>query len=239
MRYRSGTLTSRVIRAATAISVAAIGLVAATTTPALANCSSGSFRAGDFASGVSNAYNVQSQMQTPFSGEISGTGTGRPSAADIYIINGSDFVQVGWYIGQANQLPSTSRPRLFIGEYYPGQSGNELLRAGATLSWGTFYGFEVVRETGNSYTVFLNGVSQFTTRRTHFSSGSPAFNGEVDYNCTVMAARAYRSASPPRSLQYQNSSSGWKYFTDNRFADSGFFSLAVAGDHSTDWAYGG
>jgi hypothetical protein len=40
-------------------------------------------------------------------------------------------------------------------------------------------------------------------------------------------ARAYRNVSPARSLQYQNSSRGWVYFTDNRFASKGYFSVAA------------
>jgi len=238
MPYHLSTLAFRVLRAATAISVVGIGLVAATSTPAYANCSNGSFRAGDDSNGISNAYNIQSQMETPYSGEITGISSSRPSGADIYLINGSDFVQFGWYLGAASQLPYTTTPRMFIGEYYPGQTNNELLRAGPTLSWSTYYRFEIVRASNNNYTVYFQGVSQFTTKRTHFSSGGPGFNGEVDYNCTVMAARAYKNASPPRSLQYQNSSTGWKYFADSRYASSGFYSLS-AGDQATDWAYGG
>ena len=103
------------------------------------------YRGIDVASGVSDARAVQSRIQIPASGTITGLASGRgPSAGDVYLINGSDFVQAGWYVGDSTTgLPYTTTPHFFYGEYYPGQPGNEVLHQGAALSWGAAFTVKV------------------------------------------------------------------------------------------------
>jgi hypothetical protein len=229
------------LTAVCAVLLTTIAVAAAAPSPALAACSSGVFRAGDTANGVSNAKGVRGVLRTPYSGEVAGFGAGKPSAADVAIINGSDFVQWGWYLGSASQLPNVSTPYVFVGEYYPGQTNNELLRQGQALSWNTYYTFEVdFSSTPGTYYFYLNGQYKFSTTRTHFTQGVATFNGETDNTCTSMRARAYASAPPNRTLQYLTFGSGgsvWHYFSDYRWADSGFVSTSVS-DIATDWAYG-
>jgi hypothetical protein len=229
------------VAAASAVLVVAATLAIVTPSAAQAACSTGSFRAGDTANGVTNAKGVKGVLRTPYSGEVSGAGAGKPSAADVYLISGSDFVQWGWYLGSASQLPNVSTPYVFVGEYYPGQTNNELLRQGQALSWNTYYTFEIdFSSTPGTYYFYLNGAYKFSTTRAHFTQGYAAFNGETNNTCTSMRARAYRSSSPNRTLQYLTYGSGgsvWHYFSDYRWADSGFVSTSVS-DIATDWAYG-
>ncbi len=209
--------------------------------PAQAACTSGSFRAGDWANAVSNARGVMGVLKLPAAGEVTGVSSSQASVADVYLINLSDFVQVGWYLGTASQLPTTSTPRMFVGEYYPGQYNGELLRAGPGLSWSSYHTFEIsFTSTAGQYQFFLDGIYRFSTQRSHFSQGNAAFNGEVDSTCVRMEARAYRSVTPARTLEYLtygSQGSYWHYFSDARYASSGFYSVS-AGDTATDYSYG-
>lgn len=80
------------------------------------------------------------------------------SGADVYLIEygGSDFVQVGWYVGQASQLPYTATPRVFFGEAF---LDGELLRPGAASAWGSYHVFKLLYSTSSGYWYFyVDGV---------------------------------------------------------------------------------
>ncbi|WP_328992369.1 hypothetical protein OG394_38970 [Kribbella sp. NBC_01245] len=185
-------------------------------------------------------------LRTPRQDEARGIGTNRPSAADIYIIQGADYVQWGWYLGSASQLPTVSTPHVFVGEYRPGYTNDELLRQGPALAWDTFYLFRIEFTgedglPGQHYRFYFNNTYRFTTTAAHSSWGTAAFNGEVASTCTLMRARAYRSTAPTRVLMYLTYGSGgsvWHFFSDDYFNDPGFFSYD-AGDIATNFAYGG
>ena len=207
-------------------------------TPANAACVTNPYRAGDFAAGVTTAKGVHGVLRTPYSGEVTGAGTNRPSAADIYLISNADFVQLGWYLGSASQLPTVTTPYVFVGEFV---TGGELLRQGQALSWNTYYTFDIeFSSTPGTYYFYVNGQYKFATTTVHAANWQASFTGEVGYNCTTMRGRAYASASPLRTLKYLTSGGGgsvWHYFVDSRFADTGYFSIS-GGDSATDYAYG-
>ena len=120
----------------TTLLVLALALVAGpgmATAADASSCVGGSYRGADFAAGVSSTKGVKGVIQVPRQGEIFGLNYG-PSAGDVYLARGSDFVQVGWLLGTASQLPYSNSPRMFIGEYYPGQTNNEYLRSGPALA---------------------------------------------------------------------------------------------------------
>lgn len=180
----------------------------------------------------------------PDSGEITGISTSQPSAGDIFLTNaGLDFVQVGWYLGSASGLPYTTTPRYFSGEYDP-TTGGEVLLVGPTISFSTYHTF-VIKSNGGAgdYAFYMDSVLRNVTTRNHAYLGHAAFNGEVDNTCVRMGARSYRPSPPLATLQYMTTSSGvttQHYFTDHYYQSSdGIFVSDSAGDHSTDYAYGG
>lgn len=200
------------------------------------------YRGYDVASGVSNATGVYSRIVIPPSGSITGIAQGRASAADIFLINGSDFVQAGWYVGNTDTgLPYTTTPHFWYGEYYPGQPGSELLHQGAALTWGQPFLTRIVpTSTAGQYQVYLNSTLAWTTTRTHSTTAQAGFNGEVNLACVRMEAKATNAPSP--ILQYLTSGS-WHYFVDQRgvqqpSGSSIFFSVS-GGTSASDYSYGG
>ncbi len=224
-----------------------LGLTAAPASAYSCTTTSGGYRAIDQANGVSNAQGVRSTVILPPSGAITGLTSSRgPSAADVYLRNGSDFVQLGWRVGTSTGLPYTTTPRVFFGEYYYGQPNNEVLHDGASLAWGSSHGFEIrFGSTSGSYNFYVDGAYVGTTARSHFSTAVPAFNGEVNFACVRMEAKAAQTGAPTRALQYLtfgSSGSVWSYFSDLRVVQpsgNGMFFSTGAGDIATDYGYGG
>lgn len=205
------------------------------------------YRGYDFASGVTTAKGVKSVIQLPASGIITGVAPGRgPSAADVYLISGADFVQAGWYVGDTSTgLPYTTTPRFWVGEYYPGQPGNEILRAGPALSWGSVHTVTIsFASAAGVYEFYLDGVYKFKTLRVHFNQAQAAFNGEIAYACVRMDARAQRTPAAP-TLQYATFGTGgtsWHNFVDSRgTVTSGGVTIVStsAGSTASDYSYGG
>lgn len=205
------------------------------------------YRGYDFASGVSNANQVQGVITLPAAGSITGVSSSHgPSAADVYMISGSDYVQAGWYVGSTGTgLPYTTTPRFWVGEYYPGKPGNEVLRAGGTLSWGSAHTVRITfSATKGQFQFYLDGIYKFDTlTNNHFSTASPSFDGEIDYACIRMEARAINGTA--HSLQYATfGSTGvvWHWFVDQRGAQTAngvTIVSASGGTTATDYSYGG
>ncbi|HET7173109.1 MAG TPA: hypothetical protein VFI30_02385 [Nocardioidaceae bacterium] len=184
---------------------------------------------------------MRGRLRTPFSGEITGAGSDKPSAGDITLIDTSTggFVQFGWYLGSASGLPTVSTPHLFVGENIPGTTG-EALQGEAGVGWGTYNLFSIQERSPGYYGFYLNGTYWFSTTYKHFNSGDARAVGEVDNDCTVMAARAFEPSPPNRTLQYRTQNTSgyqWNYFLDHRYASAGFESVPVS-DIATDYAYG-
>lgn len=54
-------------------------------------------------------------LYAPTSDEVADYGTDKPDMGDIYIITSAGgFVQFGWYLGSASNLPTVSTPTVFI-----------------------------------------------------------------------------------------------------------------------------
>jgi hypothetical protein len=238
----SASVQTKVLRILVIFALLALLNVPTASYASSAACTVGNYRAADFSDFITVAKGMQGVLRTPVQGEITGLATGRASAADVYIINGADYIQVGWYMGNASQLPYSSVPRFFVGEYYPGQQNNEVLRAGPTLSWGTYYSFSLdFTSPAGHYNFYLQGQFRYQTLRAHFTSGYPAFNGETTHSCVRMEARAHHYAAPQRTLQYLTYDSRgavWHWFSDSYTYSSGYY-MGRAGDIATAYGYGG
>lgn len=171
---------------------------------------------------------------------MTGYGENNPSAADIYMITaGGGFLQIGWYVGQTEALPDAATPRVFFGENVPGTS-NELLQAGPVIGWGVTEPFSIYSEDNYYWHFYANSVCVGQSAYEHATTGSPSFNGEVDYQNTTMWGEALGYSSPYKTLQYQATYGGpWTYFTDHYFGNVYGFSSASLGYQATDFANGG
>lgn len=201
-------------------------------------------RGSDFSS-TSTVSGVRGILQTPNKGEVTGLASNRQSAGDVYMFDtaGSPaFVQVGWYLGGAAQLPYVTQPTMFFGEYHKGDVNNEKLRTfpGQKLDFGTYYAFKILEEGySGKYDFYISNHKVGTSLYAQFDhSGEAAFNGETDWTCTVMEARAYADGPPASTLSWINDQGSWTLFSDHRSATTGYYSVG-AGGQGTDFAYGG
>ncbi len=201
------------------------------------SCTNYNYRAGMADGYVTNAFGVRSVIETPGPSQVYGYGSGKVTAADIYLSYGGAFVQVGWYLGEATGLPLTYTPRLFWGENVP---GGETLHAGANLSLGTIYAFAILPSATNGfYRVLLQDNIVGTSQYAH-DVRSPGFNGEVDYACTRMDAQAAHGSGPERTLQYYSrTSSQFFYFDNSLFTNASNLVSTRLSDIATNYAYGG
>ncbi len=218
------------------------------TTPAQAySCGSlFNYRGFDTASGVSNARSVQGKIKIPASGSITGVSSSHAqSAADVFLINGNDFVQAGWYVGSTGTgLSYVTTPHFWWGEYDPSKPGDEKLHTMGGLSWGSAHTVKISFDsTAGQYDFYLDGVYKDTTNRTHFTQGQASFNGEIDFACVRMEAIA--SNAPSKTLQYATYGTGgvsWHYFNDARGVVTKSPVTLVstsAGTAASDYSYGG
>ncbi|WP_256794776.1 hypothetical protein [Terrabacter sp. Ter38] len=216
----------------------AVGSAGATADTAAAFlCTFALYRAGTRALNISVATGVASTIRTPNPTDVYNYDADRPIAADTYMFNqsgGGAFVQAGWYLGRASNLPTTTQPRVFWGENTP---TGETLHAGAVLSWDTVYSFMITNplDGSNRFNVWFQGDIIGQSEYGH-SLNAPAFNGEVDYKCTRMHGLAAHGQAPLRTLQYRYGS--WSYFSGTTFHAVDFFS-SDAGDIATNFVYGG
>lgn len=151
-----------------------------------------------------------------------------------------DFVQIGWYVGHFGQLPFTLTPRVFFGEYYPGQAGDEYLRPGVVLSWNSYHVFKLFFSTSTGYyNFYVDGDYVGRSLLRHSSKGKPGAVGEVanavnDY-CITMWGEAHRAVEPYQSLIYLlfNPSATWHFFNDFYAWDAPYVAEAFAGEQAT------
>lgn len=208
------------------------------------------YRGVDQARGIGNAKAVQGVLHVPRQGEVTGVASGHgASAADVFLINGSDFVQAGYYLGYNDSgLTNVTTPHFWWGEYHNGAHGSldENTHTMGSLAWGSVHTVKVSFDsTPGVYDIYLDGVYKATSQYTHFTQGVPAFNGEIDFKCIRMEALA--TAAPNKSLKYATfGSSGtvWTWFTDQRSvikpANSTFTLVSTsAGTSASDYSYGG
>lgn len=226
--------------------IASLGLVGsgcvaltAFSNPASAACNYAHYRAGD-ASGVQNKVSVYGVIQTPYSGDITGYGSDKPSASDVYLITSSGgFVQIGWYVGSSSGLPYASSPRIFYGENVPG-TRSELLQAGPGIGWNSADSYSVYSQGDYSYRFYVNGTYVGSTSYQHARQGEPVFNSEVEYLGTIMDSTAQSTSSPYKTLQYESTYGGsFAYFNDNYFGNVYGFYSGPAASSATDFTYGG
>jgi len=199
-------------------------------------------RSYDKAYGVLNARGVTSKVTTPPSGEITGSGVNKPSAGDVFLYYSWDFVQVGWYVGSAGDLPYSPTPRVFVGEAIS-STGSEVLRAGPSLNWNTNYKFTIQRSSSSgAYEFLLDGVHLFDSLYLHMTQGRPGSVGEIAYPCTRMYHRAVTPAPAAPTLYFTTNGTTWNDFTDAySVLDPGGITIVStdAGSTATHFGYGG
>jgi len=204
------------------------------------------YRGYDFAKGITNAKGVSAIIKIPASGTITGVSKSTAmSAGDVYLINGADFVQAGWYVGSTGTgLSYQTAPHFWYGEYNPSATGKENLHTSTALAWGSTHTVQIsFTSTDGQYNFFLDGKFVAATARKHFTQGQAAFNGEIDFACVRMYTQA--SAAPAQSLRYATFGSAgttWHWFSDLRGSNTNgsvtIFSVS-GGTSASDFAYGG
>lgn len=205
---------------APAVLVLVAGLIVGTAAPSFATCIQDTYRAKDFYNHT-NAIGITGQLTTPSSGLIGGIGTNMPSAGDISLDNYTTgyMIQIGWYLGQAENLPNTTVPRIFFGQTDPSSPSGEDLMAGSTLSWSTSYSFKLLATTTGGYHASMNGGYLFSNTVAQGSLPTPQMNGEVENSCTTMYSIAVRNPAPPWSTLYEATGSAssptWSVFVDS------------------------
>lgn len=223
--------------------VSAVAPMAVASPAAAGTCDFNNARAGDFATGTPSDVNgVTGQIFVP---SIPAPSPSQgPSAADIYIINGGDFVQLGWYVGSTSTgLPFVTVPHAFWGEYVAGAVGNEYTHDLGAISQG-FYQFLVKRDestknsAGNGRYVFsIDGAQRAQTVALH-PTGSPAFDGETNYACVTMDGASERNPHPPYgTLYYYSVSTGAHFWPgDSLFHSAGYYSELFSNSAGSDFA---
>lgn len=237
---------SRFFSGALALVVAATFCCFANPRAAFAACSFGAYRAGDDSSHT-NSTGVRGRLQIPSAAQVAGFGTtnGYQSVGDVFIYDhgASGFVQAGWYVGHADQLPYASKPTIFVGENHTGDLNNELLHVGfGSFNWSTNHYFKILKDStpyGVYADIYVDGSYLTSTTYTHTYVDDAAFTGEVDYDGVQMYAVSAANSSPYATLQWENSAGTWSDFDDYRYTnDTHFNSIAYSGA-ATDVAYGG
>lgn len=224
-----------------------LGLVTVPSSPAVAACSLGTYRAG-VQSVTTSATGVQGEIQIPTASEVAGfsSTSGHQSVGDVFLDRsdqGNGFVQAGWYVGAAAQLPYTSTPKIFIGEYHAGATNDEVLRTYSTVAFGSAHSVRIEAYSYNYntyYNVFVSGNLIDNTIYPHNNVDSAAFTGETDYNGVAMWAESEESSAPYETLRYLYAGTTWKYFSDSASYYSNYAqydSYPLDGD-ATDLAWG-
>lgn len=155
------------------VAIVLLGMTAASASPKplTYTCLYGGYRAGDVADGVGDAVGVRGYLRTPYLEEVGGIGVGEPSAADVAVVNGPGYVQVGWYVGSANGLPFAGSPRLWVAENIPG-TRSEVLRAGPAIPWNSYdlYAIHESLTLPGYYDFYLNHVALLTDDMQHLAT---------------------------------------------------------------------
>ena len=223
-----------------------MSLVVVRAAPAYA-CSDGMYRAGQWAEDY-NSHGVRSYVQLPpDASHVQGFGTGNymQSVGDVYVYNSDSpvgqlgFVQLGWYVGHAAQLPYVSTPHVFVGENHTGSPGGEVLRTYQQLSWGSTHAFKITHAAGDYYSFYVDDAALDATLYSHPDIDDAAFTGEVDNNGVSMWANAAALDPPYNTLQYSDGGTWYLFGGPNRFSDSAddYYSI-TSGGTATDLAYG-
>lgn len=236
-----------------AFALAVVPLTVQTGDPASATSQvtcQGGFRAWD-RNITSEARGVSGIFRLPPAGAVSvQQGTNQASAADVYLIqnpNGPDFVQIGWYVGRASQLPFTSTPRVFFGEYYASDPYGEVLQAGANLSWGSYHVFKLLYSTSSlKYYFYVDGVYIGQSILSHMEKGLPGAIGEANHPasaaCIQMWGEAHRGSPNPdyKSLIYLKftPTATCHYFNDNYDAIPPYSAFKFMNTQATAWLVG-
>jgi hypothetical protein len=231
-------------------------MVSVASNPATVACDMSEYRPYDQALNVSVARGVYGVIKTPAQGEVLGfLDQGYTSAADIALGTASgdpsdigDFVQLGWYLGGNDDLDYVNTPHMFVGEWYPGATNNEILRQGSPLQWNTYYTFSIWRHDvpNSSYDDFyfyMNGTFRTSTIQLHNPYNYPRFVGEANWACTDIAGKAWNGSQAYSTLQYlvdkPDGTVQWYYFWDDRNADPPFYiTVGPGSDRATADAYG-
>lgn len=199
-------------------------------------------RAGTSAeASVTVATGVTATIRTPSPGDVTNYDLNKYVIADIYMFNTNGngaFVQLGWYLGNASQLPPTNQPRLFWGENSPDPTFGENLHAGPLLTWGAVYSYMITNplDGSNKFNIWLQGSLIAQTDYGH-QLNTVGFTGETRYKCSRMEGKASHAVAPLRTLQYRYGS--WYYFTGTRTVNQADFYSVSGGDIATNYVYGG
>lgn len=225
--------------------------VPATARPTLACSSDFGYRAYDD-NRTSEGRGVSGIFKLPPQGAID-VHSGMVSASYVYLTDwsgNSDFVQIGWYVGKASQLPYAASPRVFLGERHFASPDYEMLRAGASLAWGSYHVFKLIYSTGSGYYYFyVDGAYVGQSLYKHMIKGMPGGIGEVQdatsSNCVRMYGEIHRGSPVPdyKSLTYMTfepSGAVWHYFNDFRHSNDSnrYRSVSFAGEQATAYLWG-
>lgn len=221
------------------VALGAAGLGLGGQAPAHAACGDvvGQWRAWDDAGGVISAEGVKGRIKTPRADQVWGYSSIRPSAADVYMSKAGDFVQLGWYVGQATGLPYAGVPRVFYGEATP---GGEDLSAGPVLGWDQHHMFAITPEGGvadGDYEFRVDGDPVGTTGEDHVAHARAGFVGEINDKCTRMYGLAALDG-PGRTLQYKDGGTWDNWFVDQRTKNANWLYSVEATGPSTAYVYG-
>lgn len=208
-----------IARALLVLLMMTLGIVAATSSAsAHVPCSNTSPRAGgDAAVDVAHANLVNgiagNLYVLPALSNFYG-GTADPPTADIAMVNGYEFVQLGWLAYSRTDV------RAFAGISNP--NGGENLYDLGPLVAGASYVFSLRRDERSSsptyrqYYAFINGVQKMIFPYDSPASMVPRVLMETTNACTQANAIAYTTTPPPyRTLQYHRESTGYVYWVAN------------------------
>lgn len=188
---------------------------------------------------------VYGSIGVPRQGEVSPSKT---SSADVYLISGDNFLQVGWYIGGGNtELPNTTVPRVFVGENDPQSAYMEDLRAFNTLQFGTYHRFRAQWDgSPGAYLFYFDGQLVAATLIQHAVglTWEGAFAGEALFcgdPIDAYATEPHGSQTLQTGVNTQGGTGSYQYFNDHRYADAGgyaYTSSIINNVPHTDWGKG-
>lgn len=161
--------------------------------------------------------------------------------------SGKEFVQMGWYVGNASQLPYTTTPRVWVGESDSIRPPNyEYLRAFMSVSPSSYHRYRIQWDgQPGEYQFYLDGVLIATTLTKHVVglTWEGAFNGETHVCGGPMNAIAsYNGPTLQTGVNTAGGPGTYKFFHDDYFVRQAsgdtYSSFPYNDTYHTDWARG-
>jgi hypothetical protein len=163
-----------------------------------------------------NINGVAGTMYVPayVTGNLYGQGT---SAADIAMLiddSTEHFFQIGWYIGSADGLTTTSTPKYFVGEGTLSNSSETLTNVNVSLTGGSWHAFKLVQDENSSsstfrhYLGYIDGSLVWTSTLSTAIEGRPRVTAETNFDCADMYGHASTS-NGGATMQGHHANSTW------------------------------